>query len=86
MGSGQGQRFRAVVRKVDPGSVVQSAWQLGHVRPDDVLCAIGGAGVHDDPVIDDGQHTVQTPAYDQCLVLHDHAQANARFVLIHGSS
>ncbi len=87
MGAGQRQRFRAVVRKVDPSSVVQRAGQLGHVRPDDVLCAIGGAGVHDDPVIDDGQHAVQTPADDPCFVLHDHAQANAGwFVLVHGSS
>ena len=47
--------------------------------------AICGAGVHDDPVVNDGPHAVKASADDRCFVLHDHAQTDAELVQIHKS-
>jgi len=45
------------------------------VRLDDVLRAIGGAGVRNFPVVDKGQHAVEAMPDDVCLVFHGYAQA-----------
>ena len=84
MGAGQSQRLRTVVGKVLPLALIQRAWQLRQVGPDDVLCAICGAGVLDHPVGDDRQDRIEAPAYDRGLVFHDHAQANGGFGFWHG--
>src|ERR1700740_116847 len=49
---------------------------------DDVLCAIRGTGVADDPVVDQRQYGFETPGDHGRLVLHDHTQAD--FLSRHG--
>ena len=47
-----------------------------HVEADQVLGAVVGAGVHDDPEADVGRDVVEHLGDDVCLVAHDHVQAD----------
>ena len=53
---------------------------------DDVLGAVGGARVDDDPAIDDRSDRVEAAPNHRCLVLDDHVKAEALPVLIHSHS
>lgn len=61
--------------KVLPRPLIKHAQCSCYVRLDDVLRAIGGAGVRNFPVVDKGQHAVEAMPDDVCLVFHGHAQA-----------
>ena len=80
----QGQRFRAVLRTVLPRPLVQSAGDPRQVGANDVLGAIAGASVHNHPMVDQRQDTVQTATDHRRLVFDNHAKANAGLVSAHG--
>ncbi|MNV69775.1 hypothetical protein D3C71_1627010 [compost metagenome] len=68
------QCFVAVVRKVLPGALEQGTGNVVHELADDVLRAIGGARVHDDPVVYPGLDRSEAPGDNRGLVLDDHVE------------
>lgn len=71
----------AVVAEVGPGFLVEFSWDLAQSTSDELLGAVGGSGVGDDPGVDEVPYRVEAALDDGGFVLHDHAEANGR---LHG--
>ena len=74
----EGQGLVAVVGKVDPGPVHDETRLASHDASNNVLRAVGGAGVANDPGVHKRVHGPETPLDHVRLVLDDHAQTNLR--------
>ncbi len=73
----------AVVAEVHPRFLAQLAGDAGEGGPDQLLGAVGGARVRDDPGVHETADGGEAALDDRGLVLDDHAQADGR---LHGNT
>ncbi|GAA3883520.1 hypothetical protein GCM10023084_40520 [Streptomyces lacrimifluminis] len=73
-----------VVPEVDPRFLVEFTRDAVERCADQVLCAVRGAGVTDDPVVDEVPYGAQAPFDHLRFVLDDHAEAES--LLFHGAN
>lgn len=69
-------RLRAAGAEAFPGALVQRSGQVGEGFADDVLSAVGRAGVKDHPGVDEGPDRGETASDHMGLVLDDHIEAD----------
>ena len=80
------QRLGAIAGEVPPRALDQLARQIRELPAHDLLGAIGGAGVHDRPRVDQRPHRGEAPCDDRRLVLDDHVEAHRLPVAVHAGA
>ena len=80
------QGLGAVAGEVSPGTLDQLSRQVSELLSHDLLGAVGGAGVHDRPRVDQRAHRGEAPCDDRRLVLDDHVEAHRLAVAVHAGA